>query len=334
MQETDLALRLVANVQFFSMMFREEGYKLASLAASALLTPGAEAHPSYSSVLAVRSLDHQNHGRFDDAERDARAAIRHMSAPGRQWTIVPWGALWSTLIFTGRAEELLPHLDEILARGTATGDDVTLFTARNLFVGALFAADRAADGIELAEENHILADQLGSDTLRALSLFALGGAVAEQDPDRARQLFRQSAERGRAARMEYMTAMSLARLGRMAGTTVDEAWARDFRVAVDQSVDSGDPRTLASLFQLYGQVLGAHDRPESATRLLAHWAATSPDVSNPIVHTAVERWQARLSAELGEAQFAKLWNDGAAMTTAEAVQLVRAELNRVIEQQD
>ena len=117
--------------------------------------------------------------------------------------------------------------------------------------------------------------------------------------------------------------MSLARLGRMAGTTVDEAWARDFRVAVDQSVDSGDPRTLASLFQLYGQVLGAHDRPESATRLLAHWAATSPDVSNPIVHTAVERWQARLSAELGEAQFAKLWNDGAAMTTAEAVQLVR-----------
>ena len=198
-QETDLALRLVANVQFFSMMFREEGYKLASLAASALSTPGAEAHPSYSSVLAVRSLDHQNHGRFDDAERDARAAIRHMSAPGRQWTIVPWGALWSTLIFTGRAEELLPHLDEILARGTATGDDVTLFTARNLFVGALFAADRAADGIELAEKNHTLADQLGSDTLRALSLFALGGAVAEQDPDRARQLFRQSAERGRAA---------------------------------------------------------------------------------------------------------------------------------------
>ena len=108
-EETDLAVRLVGDVQFFSMMFREEGYKLAALAASALLTPGAEAHPSYSSVLAVRSLDHQNHGRFDDAERDARAAIRHMSAPGRQWTIVPWGALWSTLIFTGRAEELLPH---------------------------------------------------------------------------------------------------------------------------------------------------------------------------------------------------------------------------------
>ena len=238
------------------------------------------------------------------------------------------------MIFTGRAEALLPSLDEILKHATASGDEVTLFTARNLVVGALFAADRAADGIELAEQNRILAEQLASDIFRTLSLFALGGAIAEQNPDRARQLFRESAELGRAARMEYMTAMALARLGRMAGATVDEAWARDFRVAVDLSVDSGDPRTLTSLFELYGQVLGAHERPESATLLLSHWAATSPDVSNPVVHNAVERWRTRLTSELGEAEFTQLWADGAVMTAAAAVQLVHAELDRMVELRD
>jgi predicted ATPase/class 3 adenylate cyclase len=327
--ETDIALRLVGGVPFFSLMFREQGYPLAALAALALQTPRATEHPSHPYVLAVRSLDHQNHGRLEAAERDARTAIRQMNEPGHEWSIDPWGALWSTLIFAGRAEELLPSLGEIAERAAATVDDVTLFVAQNLAAGALFAADRAADGVELAESNLILADQLGSNTFRALSRFTLGGALADQDPARAGQLFRESAELGRAAGMEHMTAMALARLGRMTGVSVDQAWARDFRAALDLSVDSGDPRTLASLFQLYGQVLGAQGRYESATLLLSHCSATAPDVANPVVRAALERWQTRLNAELGDGRFAKLWNDGSAMTSDSAVALMRSELDRV-----
>ena len=74
-------------------------------------------------------------------------------------------------------------------------------------------------------------------------------------------------------------------------------------------------------------------KPEQADAapVTAKDAATSPDVSNPVVHAAVERLRTRLQSELGEGRFEELRTEGAAMTRPAAVQLVRAELDRVID---
>jgi len=329
--ETDLAMRLVTAVPFFSLMFRDWGYQLAPFAALALQTTGAVDHPNYALALAVRSLDHQNHGRFDEAERDARLALDAVRERDWDRSIAPWGALWATLIFSGRSQELLEHRDEILRVGTESDDPVTLFIARNLVSGLLFAVDRGGEAVELAEQNRALARTTGSRALSALAAFALGGAVADTDPARARELFRESAEQGRAARMEYMTATALARMARLGAGDVDRGWAQEFRAAFELCVDSGDPRTLGSMYQYYGQVLAANGRPEAATMLLAHHAVASRDATNPVVQAASERWRTELRSELGAERSDELWARGTNMTTDEAIALVRAELDRVIE---
>jgi hypothetical protein len=198
-------------------------------------------------------------------------------------------------------------------------------------MGTFFAVGRAFEVIPLGELNCALADRIDSHILKAVAMFSLGGALTEQDPDRARELFRASAEHGRAAHMEYQTAMALARLARMTGTQIDEAWARDFRTAVDLSVDSGDPRTFSSLLELFGQVLAAHDRPEPAVLALSHWASTSADANNPVSRIAIERWRHVLLEDLGDARYEQLWTQGSLMTPNDAITLMRSELDRVLE---
>ena len=328
--ETILAMGLVSAVPYFSLMFRDWGYQLAPFAALALQTTRADEHANYALALAVRSLDHQNHGRFEEAERDAWAAITSMRERNEH-LIAPWGALWSTMIFSGRAEEMSAFNDEILDLGSASNDEFEIFISRNVVVGTLFATNRHDEGIELAEQNRILAEQTGSGSLRALAAFALGGALEKSDPERARALFRESAEHGRTARMEYMTAMALARLARVGAGEVDRAWVQDFRSGFELSVESGDPRTLGSMYELYAQVLAANGRPESATVLFAFHGVTSRDATNPVVQSTIERWKTQLRSELGDARFQELWDDGRAMPAHEAIALVRAELDRVIE---
>ena len=222
-----------------------------------------------------------------------------MAMPGMKESLDALGALWNTLIFSGRADEALSLSDELLRIGHTSGNDLHLFVGRNLVVGALYACGRASEGTELAEENMELADTLGSAGLSCLARFALGGAVAQDDPERARVLFRESAESGRLAGLELMTAMALARLARMRIGDLDRQWAQDFHVAVDLSVEEGDLRTLQSLFGLFAHVLAVNGRPESAAILPAHHNAAAPAAANRAEQISARAYNRILFAELG-----------------------------------
>ena len=94
-----------------------------------------------------------------------------------------------------------------------------------------------------------MARHLRSPALCCLAGTSLGGAVAGRDPERARRLFRESAEYGRAAGIEQMTAFALARLARMGTGAIDSAWVRDFRAAVDLHHELGGTQNVEVTLQ-------------------------------------------------------------------------------------
>ena len=91
--DADLSLSLIGSFGFWNLFGRRLGYVLGPWAAAALATTGAAEHPRFAHVLALRALDHFNHQRIDEAERDARRAIDLIAEPGTPFSTSPWSVL-------------------------------------------------------------------------------------------------------------------------------------------------------------------------------------------------------------------------------------------------
>jgi hypothetical protein len=79
--DTDLSLSLIGTFGIWHLYTRPVGYVLGPWADAALATSGAADDPRFADVFAVRALDHLNHGRLHEAERDARQALDLMAEP-------------------------------------------------------------------------------------------------------------------------------------------------------------------------------------------------------------------------------------------------------------
>ena len=99
--DADLSLSLIGTFGIWNLYSRPLGYVLGPWAAAALATTGAADDPRFAQVLAIRALDHLNHQRLDEAERDARQALELMAEPGIPFSANPWSAL--CLALTSRA---------------------------------------------------------------------------------------------------------------------------------------------------------------------------------------------------------------------------------------
>ena len=89
--DADLSLSLIGNFGIWNLYSRRLGYVLGPWAAAALATTGAADDPRFVSVLAIRALDHLNHQRLDEAERDARQALELMAEPDIPFSVEPVG---------------------------------------------------------------------------------------------------------------------------------------------------------------------------------------------------------------------------------------------------
>ncbi len=123
--DANLAVSLIGTFSFWSLYTRPLGYALGPWAAAALATTGAGDDPRVVQVLAVRALDHLQHGRLDDVERDARRAVALMAEPGTVFSANPWCALSMAQAISGRAGEL-EGIDAFVDAARATGDDYTI----------------------------------------------------------------------------------------------------------------------------------------------------------------------------------------------------------------
>ena len=154
--DADLSLSLIGSFDFWTLWSRRLGYFLGPWAAAALATTGAADDPRFAQVLAVRAIDHLNHQRSDEAERDARQAVDLLAEPGTPFSTGPWSALCLVLVLLGRADEV-EGADAFLDAARATGDDYTVASALALVASWWYVLGNHERCLPFAEEATLLA---------------------------------------------------------------------------------------------------------------------------------------------------------------------------------
>jgi hypothetical protein len=99
-------------------------------------------------------------------------------------------------------------------------------------------------------------------------------------------------------------------------------------------VNNDDHRLAAMLLEVHIRALLTTGREVPAALLLGYVQQDALHVTNPYARSAAEQVIAALTARLGDARLAELSSRGAAFDFAEAVELARAELDRVIVNND
>ena len=190
-EDVDLALRLLHNT---SNMWRID-YGLL-LPVDAIGLPGATEHHLYPYGLAVASVRAANRGDRQSAERlcdDALAAAQRLGTdPEHQveWLVSNTRALLAYAI--GAMQDAATHMERSveIARSAGRLPDVAVALEGAATFHAMAGNPDAA--VPLASEGLEIARQVGQPSLIALNLGALAAALAEQDPQRARALLRES----------------------------------------------------------------------------------------------------------------------------------------------
>jgi hypothetical protein len=245
-------------------------------AAAALATTGAADDPRFAQVLAVRALDHLNHQRLDEAERDAHQALELMAEPGIPFSANPWSALILTFVISGRAREI-EGVDAFVEAARATGDHYALTTALTLVAIQWYVLANRERCLAFAEEAMLIAQRIGNPTLMAYSGMILGGALETTDPSRARSSLETAIEHGRA--VTYVVATALAWLARMGDDAANPEWAKQFRSGFDLSYEAGDTRLVLSYLDIYAQALPpptVPKPPRSSVQQSVSWRLTCP----------------------------------------------------------
>jgi predicted ATPase/class 3 adenylate cyclase len=329
--DADLALRQLGQLGSLSLGQRAEGYRLCPLAAVALSASDAEHHPRAAMAFSMRGVDHLHHDEIDDAYRDADEAVRLVRAGESDLLVEPWVAHVLTRMFSGTLAYPSEELDDFLRISSDIGDDYLRCTALGMAAGWFFALNRVDDARPYAFEVFELAEQLGNPSARSMARFALGGVLMESDPDRARTLLLESVELGQQLGNDFFVGMALGRISRISADANDPLWAHQFRQALDTAVDNGDRRIADVLIDVHAQALLATGHYESAARLFGYAWEHTRHIRNPYSAATVQRAQPLLRGALGDERFDALLEQGAALPFEDAVALVRAELDRVIE---
>ena len=325
----DLSLSLMGDFSYWTLSGRPLGYWLGPWAAAALGTTGAADHPRYAAVLAVRALDHHNHQRVDDAERDARLAVDLLAGPGTPFSTDPWSVLSMALIYAGRAREI-DGVDAFLEAARVTGDDYTVAHALVLVALVWYVLDDVERCLVVAEEAMRLAQLIGNPTLLAHAGYYLGSALGPTDPARARPVLEAALEHATAVEISNFVGAVLAALARVGGDAMSVQWAMQFRRGIDLASESGDTRLVLLFLDTYSQALATTDRAETAALLAASLSELSPHMANPISVAHNRMTNEGLRERLGNERFAELTSQGSTLDYDGALALALAELDRVI----
>jgi predicted ATPase/class 3 adenylate cyclase len=329
--DADLALRQLGRPSSMSLLQRAEGYRLCPLAAVALSTSGALDHPRAAMALAMRGVDHLHHDEFDVAERDAQEAVRLIRAGRSDVMIEPSIALLLTRILSGTMRPPAEDLHDLMQAAATAGDPYSLCISACFASSWSFAVNQFDDALRYGEEAMERADALRNPSASSMARFAMGGALMQSDPRRAREVLLESIDIGREVGSTFFVGMALGRIARLAADASDPEWARQYLSALDAAVENGDRRQAAMLIDIHAQALMTIERRESSAVLTGYVRAHTRHVGNPYSRTAQERMTTELGAALGDAQFEALLEQGAALDFDGALALARAELDRVIE---
>ncbi len=278
----------------------------------------------------MRAVDHLHLGELDDAEHDALDAIRLIRDGTSKLVVDPWVTLMLIRVPRGTIGPPSEDLVEFLSVTSTLADPFLRAMASGMVASWYFANNEPDEALPYAEQAMELANAIGNTSLASMARFALGGALMVRDQQRARQLLLESVELGKQVGNDFFVGMALGRIARIGADASDPVWARQFRDAIDTSVNNDDRRNAVVLLDVHLQALLTTGRDEPSALLFGYVQQHARHVDNPYSKSAAERVRSALTAALGEAELTTLCAQGAALEFAEAVSLSRAELDRVI----
>jgi predicted ATPase len=318
----DTAFKILAG---FAPIEVRSDYPLALPGNAALELPGATEHPGYPLALAVSALFASNRADVTGVEElSRRAADANARRDSPDWRVEETiCAARANIAITRGAFADAARLDEQAAGLARAGGDLADASVV-LSTGAachMLAGDTPA-AVQLANEALALARRIGAPALIATSLLAVGLAVAEADPGRARACLRESRELS--ATLGYHSAPDLIWETGIAFLVGDQAATFDLgRRAIRGLRWGGGLRQSLVLYIIAGAL--AATRPEAAAIIMGAaetYVAESPK-SAQLISSIVTK-------ALGEERARDLRARGAALDWDQAIAYTLTQITQAL----
>ncbi|MDP9313911.1 MAG: tetratricopeptide repeat protein [Chloroflexota bacterium] len=257
------------------------------------------------------------HGHLDEGRRWLEQALAGDDLPGLAWAKALHG-LGVLLQEQGKYEQARARYEESLVLRRDQGDTRGVAAALNsLGVAALDQGDYAA-AQRLYEESLALKRELGDKHGIANSLNNLGMvASAQGDHERAAALYEASLAFKRELGDKHGMAVPLGNLGALALDRNDPRARTFFVESLLLFEELGEKDGVAECLEGLAGVAMAQGRPDRAARLCAAATVLREAIGAPLIpaeRTRYNRILAGAHAQLDEASFAAVWNEGTAMT--------------------
>ncbi len=321
--DIDAALELVVSTSEHG--FRAISYEVTDRAERVLAYPDAAGHPLGPSATAV-----VGYGAFARGELDRAVALGHQAIARREQLGVascgmPERVLANALFYQGRRDEGRMWMARMVALGRATGRDGRLAHALYMQSVAATSVGDEAGGRAIAEDAVAVATGTGSPTALAQATYALGLAIATDDPAGALALLEDAARLADSVGNRWMRSFAgtealwlRARRGEL------DAALAGYREVIDTWYRGGDwANQWLSLRHLAG-ILAAQGRDEAAALLSGAVEAAGAASALPFLPRAVEdldSLSAALAARMGREAFDAARSRGARLRADAAVTL-------------
>jgi predicted ATPase/class 3 adenylate cyclase len=261
----DTAFKILAG---FAPVEVRAGYPLMLPGNAALELPGATEHPGYPVALAVSAMFASNHADVtgvEDLVRRAADANARQATPDWRVEAIICDARAAIAATTGAFADAARLAEQAAGLARAGGGIADASFYLGIAVGDhIFAGDSPA-AVPLAREALALARQTGAPAIIATSLLAVGVAVAETDPGRARACLRESRELS--AALGYHSALDLIWATGIAFLTGDQAATLDLGRHAIRGLQGGGGLRMIIVFYIIAGALVA-TRPEAAAIIL------------------------------------------------------------------
>jgi predicted ATPase/DNA-binding SARP family transcriptional activator len=334
LQAGDLAVAAGLVVALREYSFRRVRYEIAGWGEATMQMDGFESAAAAPVVLGVVAYGHWVRGDLETAIALARRSIAVAGERGVPSSGLAERVLGNALFYSGETRAALQWMERMVTAAEASGSPAALSHALYMSSVAATSIGETARGAMLAEQAASVAERCGSPTARSQAAYAQGLALRATDTGRAERALRLAADLGEEGGNRWIRAFALTEvhwLSAQQGRVADGL--RGFAEVIDMWYRGGDWANLwLSMRHVLGILadLGAHRAAAvlHGALVAAGAAAALPFEPGDAKQLAAEANRAR--DVLGAAEFAAAVRNGAAMSDADAVAFVQAEIDRLL----
>ncbi len=330
-RDADTALRLVAALREFA--FRHLRSEITTWAEEAMAVRGASEHPRFPVVSSVVAYGRYVRGDLEAAIELGERALEAARVSGVDCSGLAERALGNAWFYKGDQDTGVRWIERMVESARDGGSPARLAHALYMRSVAQTSIGDSVRGARFAGEACAPAQASGSPTALAQASYALGLALETTDPAEAATHLQLAADTAASAGNRWVEAFALTEVLWLQAREGDPAGAlAGYADVLDLWYRGGDwSNQWLSLRHVFGILAQMHAH-ESAAILHGALVAAGAAYALPFEPADAERLTDLaddLRRELGAARFAAAVRRGAAMTDAETLAFVHAEIDRL-----